>query len=190
MSEQEEEWNTEEGPEELLARADEILGTLGEAQRAIAGQKARYDAHFAKLREQQAAESAPWAEKRDGAMDELAKIAVHLEAIGALKGRSVHLRNGKLAIRDSKPTLVITDEKTLMRRLRQLRLLKLTTNIPARVIVKDKVKKLPSGLLAKLRPFAYLEVKTRVTATPAQTQAEISRDLNPLQRSIAESSPE
>lgn len=174
--------------EELRERINAALGEMGAKDREIDALRIAHDKVIFTLTEERDKLIKPHQDERDRQMDRVVDDFTALQERGALKGKTLTVPNGKVAIRDGAEAMVVSDRKGAIAWLRRNRRLRQVTKIKVtRELVKDQVRALPTGVLEKLRPYLHFETKTRITATPNASQVEVTRDVNPHMREVGTS---
>lgn len=172
-----------------LSRLDVLVRMVGEIQQEIQGKTLEFEEATRPLKQEFETSVDELAVDRDKLMAEISSLTTSLIAGGAIKGSSTALRSGTVAIRKS-TSVVVDSEDELMRMARRIGIVKQVSEPKPRRVNKSMLSNLLKSRpdLAKiLGVVVRKDTKHRLTVTPKIAQAEVSRELSPLQVRVIES---
>lgn len=178
---------SEDEKKENLARLDRLVASMGKIQLEIQRKTLEYE-EFTKPHKQAFEDSVDaLTARREELMSQVIAVMGVLKASEALSGNSVKLRSGDVSIREAS-SLVITDELAFMRQARRLRIVRLVSKEPAKrrpdkTLLKRLLSQRPE-LMGRLADVLRRDVTRRLTVQPTVVQAEVARDLSPLQAEV------
>lgn len=169
-----------------LARLNDLVAQIGELQLEIQRNALEYEDAVRPIKQQFEESVDRLTAERDDLMTEATSVMLTLIGSESLKGKSVTLRSGKVAVRDS-TSITILDSSQMLRRARRLRIVRAIYDPREPQLNKSKLKALLKrrpNLAALLSSVVREDTKSRLTVTPATVQTEVSRDLSPLQAQV------
>lgn len=178
-------YEKEDGERDIV-RANELVASIGDTAGTIQDNVRTFEKAIKPLKDKLDEDNAPLQWQRDDAMKELAVVMQRLIAHKVIKGKSVQLQSGGVAVRAS-TTLEVKDESLLRKKLRSLRVL-LQAYVPNEPRFKLDKKKLGKflktrrgrELMPKLDGIVEFQDHERLTVTVPRVAEEIRLDLNPL----------
>lgn len=124
--------------------------------------------------------------RQDKVMDTISQLVEDhwSELMGDEKGKTLVLRGGTVKVHTPRASLIVENEDSAIKWLRNRGLLKRFTKLGKRTIVKDALKKAPDVVARMKKVGVYLDQPENLVVKPAKTQLEKKRPYNPLRRRV------